>query len=185
LTLALDSGKIDRQPLVAGRIGRAATAARWLDSVKELSLPRPVAVIGTLDTKGHEFAYIRDQLRARGIETWVIDPGALGQPAIGTAVMQALPIGMPKVMVSTIASGRNILEPYVGTAEVTLMHSVADIAGINVIIRKVFANAAAAVAAMAQASESVEDSGRSRAPDGPPAERGPGSDRGAGPAGRG
>jgi uncharacterized protein (UPF0261 family) len=74
--------------------------------------------------------------------------------------MQALPIGVPKVMVSTIASGRNVFEPYVGTTDVTLMHSVADIVGINAVTRKVFTNAAAAVAAMAQAAETVEESDR-------------------------
>ena len=43
---------------------------------------KPIALIGTLDTKGHEIAYIRDLIQARGHRTWVIDPGVLDQPAI-------------------------------------------------------------------------------------------------------
>ena len=45
-------------------------------------MPKPIAIIGTLDTKGHEVGYIRDLIQARGRRTWVIDPGVLGQPAI-------------------------------------------------------------------------------------------------------
>jgi uncharacterized protein (UPF0261 family) len=183
-------------------------------------MSKPIAIIGTLDTKGHEVAFIRDQIQARGHRTWVIDPGVLGQPAIeagfgrekvaraggreladliasgdkghaiqtmidgtveivvrlytqgrlggviavgggqgtaiGTAAMQALPIGVPKMMVSTIASGQNVFEPYVGTSDVTLMHSVADILGVNFVTRKVFTNAAAAIVAMAEASDPLE-----------------------------
>jgi uncharacterized protein (UPF0261 family) len=63
-------------------------------------------------------------------------------------------------MVSTMASGQNVFEPYVGTSDVTLMHSVADILGVNAITRKIFANAAAAVVAMAEASEAVQESDR-------------------------
>jgi uncharacterized protein (UPF0261 family) len=74
--------------------------------------------------------------------------------------MKALPIGVPKVMVSTIASGQNVFEPYVGTSDVTLMHSVADILGINTVTRKVFTNAAAAVTAMAEAGEGDEGSNK-------------------------
>jgi len=73
--------------------------------------------------------------------------------------MQALPIGVPKVMVSTMASGRNVFEPYVGTSDVTLMHSVADILGLNSVTRKVFGNAAAAVAAMAESAAALQEGG--------------------------
>jgi uncharacterized protein (UPF0261 family) len=190
----------------------------------EAAMPKPIAIIGTLDTKGHEVAHLRDLVRARGLRTWVIDPGVLGEAAvpadfgreevaraggaelrdlvaagdkgraiqamidgtraivarlyaegrlggvlavgggqgtaIGTAAMQALPIGVPKVMVSTIASGRNVFEPYVGTSDVMLMHSVADILGLNSVTRKVFRNAAAAVAAMVEGADEFEESGR-------------------------
>jgi uncharacterized protein (UPF0261 family) len=80
--------------------------------------------------------------------------------AIGTAAMQALPIGVPKLMVSTITSGPRTFEPYVGTTDMTLMHSVADIAGLNVITRRVFTNAAAAIVGMAEVSGAIEKSDR-------------------------
>ena len=67
---------------------------------------------------------------------------------IGTAAMRELPFGVPKFMVSTVASGRATFGPYVGTKDIVLMHSVADIQGVNFITRRVFDNAAAAVCGM-------------------------------------
>lgn len=66
--------------------------------------------------------------------------------AIITAAMRALPIGFPKVMVSTMAAGD--VRPYVGTADILMMNSVADVAGVNAITSKVCANAAAAASGM-------------------------------------
>ncbi len=172
-----------------------------------------IVIIGTLDTKGLEVAYVRDVIVAHGAMPVVIDPGTLGQPAItpdvsreeialaggvplpeilarhdkgytqqiiiaglvnvvsrlyaeggldgviavggaqgtaiATAAMRALPVGVPKVMVSTIACGTAQFGPYVGTKDVTLIHSVADILGLNQITRRVLAQAAVAVVAMA------------------------------------
>jgi uncharacterized protein (UPF0261 family) len=169
-----------------------------------------VLLVGTLDTKGAEFAYVRDRLRAAGASVTVADAGVMGPPAfepdiprtaifaaaganyervraagdrgraielaaagtaklaaglyaqgkvsgvlglggsagttIGTAAMRALPVGVPKLMVSTVASGQ--VQPYVGTRDVTMMYSVVDIAGLNRISRAVLDNAAAAVAGM-------------------------------------
>ena len=61
--------------------------------------------------------------------------------------MQALPVGVPKVMVSTVASGN--VAPYVGAADIAMMYSVTDVAGLNRISRVVLGNAANAVAGMA------------------------------------
>ncbi|MCS6864869.1 MAG: Tm-1-like ATP-binding domain-containing protein [Gemmataceae bacterium] len=172
-----------------------------------------VLLIGTLDTKGTEVAYIRDQLLAAGVPVLVADVGVIGPPAfapdisresifsaaganyeqvkaagdrghaiaraaagiaqvalrlygegkitgilslggsagttIGTAAMRALPVGVPKLMVSTLASGP--VQHYVGTRDILMMYSVVDIAGINRISRSVFDNAAAAMAGMVQA----------------------------------
>ena len=169
-----------------------------------------VVLIGTLDTKGAEVGYVRDRLRAAGVEVLVVDAGALGPPAfepdvsrdavfsaaganaadvraagdrgravalaaagvaklaeqlhregklsgvlslggsagtmIGTAAMRALPVGVPKLMVSTLASGQ--VQPYVGTRDVLMLHSVVDISGLNRISRAVLDNAAAAMAGM-------------------------------------
>ena len=67
---------------------------------------------------------------------------------IGTAAMRELPFGVPKFMVSTVASGKATFGPFVGTKDITIMHSVADIQGINFITQRVFDNAAAAVCGM-------------------------------------
>ncbi len=82
----------------------------------------------------------------------VIGIGGAQGTDIGTAAMRALPFGVPKFMVSTVASGRATFGPYVGTKDVVMMHSVADIQGINVITAKVFANAAAAICGMVRAA---------------------------------
>lgn len=67
---------------------------------------------------------------------------------IGTRAMRELPFGVPKFMVSTVASGRATFGPYVGTKDMIMMHSVADIQGINFLTRQVFDNAAAAICGM-------------------------------------
>ncbi len=79
----------------------------------------------------------------------VLSIGGSAGTTIGTSAMRALPIGFPKVMVSTLASGDT--RPYVGIKDITMMYSVVDIAGLNRLSRQILANAAAAVCAMAQA----------------------------------
>jgi uncharacterized protein (UPF0261 family) len=169
-----------------------------------------VLLIGTLDTKGAEYAYVRDCLRAAGVAVTLADAGAaapltlapdvsreqvfqlagtsaaavraagdrgkvvalaaagaaklaarmhaegklsgvlaLGGSAgttIGTAAMRSVPMGVPKLMVSTLASGQ--VQHYVGTRDVMMVHSVVDIAGLNRVSRAVLDNAAAAMAGM-------------------------------------
>ena len=77
----------------------------------------------------------------------VVGIGGGGGTAIVTAAMRALPFGVPKLMVSTLASGD--VGPYVGVSDITMMHPVADLAGLNRITRTVLAQAAAAITAMA------------------------------------
>jgi len=77
----------------------------------------------------------------------VLGLGGSGNTAIVTAAMRALPVGVPKLMVSTVASGN--VAPYVGPSDIAMMYSVVDIAGLNAISRKVIANAAHAAAGMA------------------------------------
>ena len=78
----------------------------------------------------------------------VIGIGGSGGTALITVAMRALPIGLPKLMVSTVASGNTAA--YVGFSDITMMPSVVDIAGINAISRRVLGNAAAAMAGMVQ-----------------------------------
>jgi uncharacterized protein (UPF0261 family) len=77
----------------------------------------------------------------------VLGIGGSGNTSIVTAAMQALPFGIPKIMLSTVASGN--VAPYVGASDIMMLHSVADIAGLNAITRTVIANAAFAAAGMA------------------------------------
>jgi uncharacterized protein (UPF0261 family) len=78
----------------------------------------------------------------------IISIGGAQGTDIGTAAMRELPFGVPKFMVSTVASGRATFGPFVGTKDLIMMHSVADIQGINFVTRRVFDNAAAAVCGM-------------------------------------
>jgi uncharacterized protein (UPF0261 family) len=174
---------------------------------------KTVVIIGTLDTKGPEIAYLRDRLQDFGLQTTVIDSGILGEPldivpdidhaeaatyggttldalrnagsrgravagmrealrkltlslyrdgkldaivsmggaegaVMGAAAMMVLPIGVPKVLVSPIASGYHFFEPLVGTKDIMVVHSVVDILGLNPIACSVFDNVAAALAGM-------------------------------------
>ncbi|MEO1995125.1 MAG: Tm-1-like ATP-binding domain-containing protein, partial [Planctomycetaceae bacterium] len=90
-------------------------------------------------------AYLRnenDQARIAG----VIGIGGSGGTALITAAMRELPIGLPKLMVSTVASGNTA--PYVDCSDLTMMYSVVDVAGLNVVSEQVLANAAHAMAGM-------------------------------------
>lgn len=83
---------------------------------------------------------------ARREVSGVLSLGGSAGTLIGTAAMQALPLGVPKLMVSTLASGQT--RPYVGSKDIVMLNAVVDIAGINRISRKILNEAAAAVAGM-------------------------------------
>jgi len=85
----------------------------------------------------------------------VISLGGGGGTAIATAAMRALPIGFPKVMVSTLASGNTA--PYLGTRDITMMPAIVDVAGLNRISRKIFTNAAGAVCGMVEMAALIEE----------------------------
>lgn len=170
---------------------------------------KTVAIVGTFDTKGEEFAYLKQRFEDLGFETLTIhcgvfDPvfipsiqntevaqaididlsvvaerrdralatetmtngmiallprlyeegrfdgvismGGSGGTAIATAGMRALPIGVPKIMVSTMASGDT--SPYVGASDIIMMPSIVDVAGINSFSAIIYNNAVAAMAGM-------------------------------------
>ncbi|MFF8610435.1 Tm-1-like ATP-binding domain-containing protein [Streptomyces sp. NPDC015346] len=171
-----------------------------------------VVLVGTLDTKGLEYGWLRERLLSRGVEVVVVDTGIVGTPripadvpraevaraagvdlerlraegdrgaavtamargaaevvrrlhaegrlhgvlalggsggtSIATRAMRELPLGVPKVMVSSMAAGD--VSPYVGSADITMMYSVVDIAGVNRLSAPILANAVDAVAGMAK-----------------------------------
>ncbi|MCC9642432.1 Tm-1-like ATP-binding domain-containing protein [Rhodopirellula sp. JC740] len=88
------------------------------------------------------------QLLDQGRIDGVISLGGGGGTAIGTAAMRALPIGFPKVMVSTMASGN--IEHYVGTKDIVIIPSVVDVAGLNRVSRTIFTRAAGAICGMVE-----------------------------------
>lgn len=89
---------------------------------------------------------VADRLHTDGILDGVLGLGGSGNTSIATTAMRALPVGVPKLMISTIASGNT--EPYVGTRDITMMYSVADIEGLNQLTKKVIANGALAMVGM-------------------------------------
>ena len=91
--------------------------------------------------------------RERGIGG-VISAGGSGGTSLATSGMRRLPLGIPKVMVSTVASGQ--VGPYVGASDIMMMYSVADVQGLNLITEQVLGNAAHALAGMIAASPSPE-----------------------------
>ncbi|MDB5310636.1 MAG: hypothetical protein JWO38_4838 [Gemmataceae bacterium] len=94
-------------------------------------------------------AKVAAELHAKGEISGVLSLGGSAGTTIGTAAMRVLPVGVPKLMVSTLASGQ--VQPYVGTRDVMMLYSVVDIAGLNRISRAVLDNAAAAMAGMVSA----------------------------------
>jgi uncharacterized protein (UPF0261 family) len=180
-----------------------------------------IAVLGTLDSKGEEHAFVADRIRERGHGVLMIDVGTGGEPhvepdvtrfevaaaggldlqplldrkdrgecvgamaeaapvmlaqlaaegkidgvislgggggtALGTAAMRALPVGFPKLMVSTLASGNTA--HYVGTKDIVMMPGIVDVAGLNRISRMIFTRAAGAICGMVDA-QVVERGGK-------------------------
>lgn len=95
------------------------------------------------------------KLVADGTIQGVISLGGGGGTAIGTAAMRALPIGFPKVMVSTLASGNTA--PYVGTTDIVMFPSIVDVAGLNRVSRLLFTRAAGAICGMVEAEVAVDE----------------------------
>lgn len=91
-------------------------------------------------------ALLVPKLYAAGQITGVLSLGGSAGTTIGTAAMRALPFGVPKLMVSTLASGQ--VRQYVGVRDIFMLHSVVDISGLNRISRTVLTNAAQAMAGM-------------------------------------
>ncbi|HKE80612.1 MAG TPA: Tm-1-like ATP-binding domain-containing protein [Solirubrobacteraceae bacterium] len=98
---------------------------------------------------GRGAAAVLARLHAEGRLDGVAAVGGSGNSSIAAAAMRDLPVGVPKLIVSTVASGDT--RPYVGAIDVTMMYSVVDIAGINQISAQILTNAAGAIAGMAKA----------------------------------
>lgn len=122
-----------REIAAASGVSLAALAAGGDRGVAVEAMARGAAVV---------VRRLFDEGRIQG----VLSLGGSAGTMIGTSAMRAVPLGVPKVMVSTLASGDT--RPYVGTRDICMMYSVLDIAGLNVLSRQVLGNAAAAVCGM-------------------------------------
>ncbi|HSI12672.1 MAG TPA: Tm-1-like ATP-binding domain-containing protein [Chthoniobacter sp.] len=96
---------------------------------------------------------VLSKLHAEGRIDGVISLGGGGGTAIATAGMRALPLGFPKLMVSTLASGNTA--QYMGVKDITMMPSIVDVAGLNRISRQILSRAAGAICGMVEAQTSV------------------------------
>lgn len=134
---------ISREELFAAAGARLADVAAARDRGQAIALAASGAA---------EIARERRQL---GELSGALAIGGSAGSTIGTAAMRALPLGVPKLMVSTLASGQ--VRQYVGDKDILMLNSIVDIAGINRISRQVLGNAAAAMGGMVQARQLVEN----------------------------
>ena len=107
-----------------------------------------------MEAMGDGAAAVAERLHDEGVLDGVLGLGGSGNTSIATTAMRALPVGVPKLMVSTMASGDT--EPYVGSRDIAMMYSVADIEGLNQLSRQVIANAALGVVGMVANEPDVE-----------------------------
>jgi uncharacterized protein (UPF0261 family) len=148
-TLLLDAGVL-HPPLVAPDIPRDdvyAAAGTSLLAVQQAA-DRGKAV----EAAAEGAARLVADLHARGKVDGVLSLGGSAGTTIGTAAMRALPFGVPKLMVSTLASGQ--VRPFVGVRDILMMHSVVDISGLNRVSRTVLTNAASAMIGMVRSQRS-------------------------------
>lgn len=145
--LLIDTGVLG-EPATEAEITRAEVAAAGKADIEGLRSggDRSVAVAAMAEG----VALIVADLQQAGRIDGLLGMGGSSGSAIAAAAMQALPIGFPKILVSTMASGNT--RPYVGMRDITMMFSVVDISGLNRISRQIIANAVAAVCGMVSVS---------------------------------
>ena len=107
-----------------------------------------------MEAMGEGAAQIAAELHEAGVLDGILGLGGSGNTSIATAAMRPLPVGVPKLMVSTMASGDT--EPYVGARDIAMLYSVADIEGLNQLSRQVISNAALAMVGMVANEPAVE-----------------------------
>ena len=127
----------------------AEAAGTSLDALREAG-DRGAA----MTAMGEGAAAVATRLHEEGVLDGVLGLGGSGNTSVATAAMRALPYGVPKLMVSTMASGD--VRPYVESKDVMMLYSVADIEGLNQVSRTVIANAALAMVGMVANDPDVE-----------------------------
>ncbi|WP_135548992.1 Tm-1-like ATP-binding domain-containing protein [Paenibacillus cymbidii] len=141
----VDTGVLS-EPLFAPDVTAAEVAAAAGTSLDALRAQNDRGGAVAAMTRGA--AVVVERLLAEGFVGGLFGMGGTAGTTVGAAAMQAAPVGMPKVLVSTVASGNT--RPYVGVKDIVMMYSVVDIAGINKLSRRILSNAAYALGGMIQ-----------------------------------
>ncbi|MFJ6938822.1 Tm-1-like ATP-binding domain-containing protein [Streptomyces sp. NPDC101132] len=144
-TVVVDTGVMG-EPRVPADVPRAEVARAAGVDLAELRAAGDRGAAVTAMARGAAATVSR--LHAEGRLHGVLAVGGSGGTSIASRAMRALPLGVPKLMVSSMASGD--VSAYVGATDITMMYSVVDIAGINSVSAPVLANAADAIAGMAR-----------------------------------
>jgi uncharacterized protein (UPF0261 family) len=144
-TFVIDTGVVG-EPAFKADISNEEIAKAGGTSIEALKAgdDRGVAI----DTMARGIAEVIQIVHANGTIDGMISMGGSAGTAVGTSAMRVLPVGFPKVMVSTVAAGDT--SNYVGIKDVVMMPSVVDVAGVNRISRQIFANAAGAIVGMVE-----------------------------------
>jgi uncharacterized protein (UPF0261 family) len=145
-TIVVDAGSLG-EPAIAADVPREEIFAAAGSSLADVRRAGDRGNAVTLAARGA--AEVVRRLHAQGRVQGVFGLGGSAGTTIGSAAMRALPYGVPKLLVSTLASGQ--VQPYVGVRDICMMHSVTDLCGLNRFTRQILANAAAAMAGMAGA----------------------------------
>jgi uncharacterized protein (UPF0261 family) len=144
--LLLDAGILG-EPSATPDIGRDEIAAAvGLDIASLVSADDRGAAI---DAMARGAAKVVLRLHGEGRLDGILGLGGSGNSTVVAQAMRALPVGVPKLLVSTLASGDT--RPYMGSVDIAMMYSVVDIAGINRISARIMTNAAAMIAGAAKA----------------------------------
>ncbi len=152
-TILVDFGVL-AEPPVAPDIGSDAVAQAGGSSLAELRAKGDKTL--AMRTMSEGLTRVVSGLYANGRLGGILAMAGGGGTSIATAAMRALPTGVPKLMVSTLAAGD--ISAYVGTTDITMMPSVVDVAGLNRISRQIYTNAAGAMAGMVRQPAPSESS---------------------------
>jgi uncharacterized protein (UPF0261 family) len=142
-TLVIDTGVLG-DPAFPPDVSREAVAKAGGADLSDLVAKKDRGEAMAVMTRG--VAEVARELHAAGKIDGMISMGGGGGTVMGTSAMRVLPVGFPKLMVSTVASGDT--SAYVGTSDITMMPSIVDVSGLNRISRTIFTNAAGAICGM-------------------------------------
>jgi uncharacterized protein (UPF0261 family) len=142
--VVIDVGTLD-PPMIEPDISRIQVAEAARSSMAELEERKDRRL--SVETMIRGASRIVEDLYREGKVAGIISVGGGTGTHIGMGVMRSLPLGIPKLMVSTVAS--RDMSALIGTKDIAVLHSVADLLGLNAVTRKILANAAAAISHMA------------------------------------